>query len=819
MTYAKVSSKLSAVVDVPITILRSPYPITKRFELGPSGLIKTPAAPLSTARAEVYTVSDAAGLLTMFESFTSQNAVLLGRFKDGDDLDVVAHEPIGRQVRRTKEYTEFPNGACWAVLDVDAAHCTTVYHTPEEVHAALVEIAPCLDGVDCLVTSSTSSGIYAGDTQLRGYGGWHVWIRLARGTDWPDFTSWLFDRCWMFGLAHHIVSKSGGLLERGLIDVSVSSPERVQYSGPPTLGEGLEVRRLARVFGEPGRELSSWKKLSADDKREVAQKKDMSSHSKVGVCKERRDAWIIERVEAMGGVVGDITLTGVAIGALESKHLGDQWLLTLDDGVVVTVAEVVEHRTKYNGRKCLDPIEPDYDGGKVVGRIYSELGKCFLHSFAHGATTYRLGGSAEALAELHRTMVYVKGQNVYINRENPREISTATNLDIEYAQEYGSRKTASLLNEMGVQVVQTSLWWPGKPIIYTYQGVQCLNTCPSLHIEPNPDADVSLWLDHVSLIMGVEAEWFLNYLAFAIQHPDKKQNCHPIIGGGQGVGKDVLLRPIKKVYSALGVYGEVDSLPSLLDYDDGLVHVKFIVVTECAVRDMEKRTQNRLATKLKPHMCSTGAETQMLNPKSKGRLEQANVGSWISLTNETVPMKLDADDSRYVFRWYGGSPESREYFTKLHDWIDNGGAELVVGWLAARDWMAGGYSPNHRAHSTDEKQVMMVSAEYGDSHVVEDVLALPVFNGVMAVSLQALYAAANLNGWEGTGKGPKADEQVLRAKMGEYATRNKLKMAADKGDGTRRTAIVIDEKYLEMGPYDRVRYCKMVEGKINVKKG
>ncbi len=817
MTYAKVSSKLSAVTDVPITVFRSAYPITKRFELTPTGLSKSAAIPPSAARAEVYTVSDASGLLVMMESLSSRHAIMLGRFKAGDEVDVVAHQPIGNQVRRTKEYAEWPNGACWMVLDVDKDHCVNVFHTPEEVHAALVEIAPCLDGVDCLVTSSTSSGIYAGDTQLRGYGGWHVWFRLARGTDWPDFVDWLMQRCWMFGAAHHIVSSSGNLLERGLIDASVSSPERVQYSGPPTLGDGLEVRRLAAVFGESGVELANWKKLSADDKREVTQRKDLSAHALAGVSKERRDAWLFDRVQQMGGKAGDLTLTGVALQALEARHLGNEWVLELDDGEKVTVESVLDNRAKYHERKCLDPIEPEYDGGRVVGRIYTDGGRVYLHSMAHGGATYVLGGNVNALAELKRLMIYVKEDRNYINRENPQDISTAENINVMYAQEYGFNKTVPLLQEMGVEYVQRSVWWPGKPIIYEHEGVRCLNSCPVLDAPEYTGEDVGPWLAHVRMLWEDQAEWFLDYLAFAVQNPATKQNAHPMLGGRQGVGKDASIYPIKQWYGALGSFGEVAALPDIIDFDDQLVWKKWVCITECAVKDMDSRTAKRATTKLKPLLAGSGSDIQTLNPKSMGRVRQANVSSILMFSNETTPVTVDEDDRRYVFHWHSGLPRDGAYFVELFDWFNAGGVKACVAWLGARDWRERGYSPTAVAHMTAEKANLIVSCKYEDSDLIESCLAAESLDGAWCVSVPMFCCMGIMLKKLESSESLKAQQQHVRVWMADYATRNGMQVCKTDTKSTSRTVLVLDARYNALTNAEKVRYCLDLEAKMGIK--
>jgi hypothetical protein len=64
--------------------------------------------------------------------------------------------------------------------------------------------------------------------------------------------------------------------------------------------------------------------------------------------------------------------------------------LSLEDGKRITVGEVLDQRERYHNCLTHDPLEPDYQGGKVVGKLYLTGATPTLHSFAHGGLTYRL---------------------------------------------------------------------------------------------------------------------------------------------------------------------------------------------------------------------------------------------------------------------------------------------------------------------------------------------------------------------------------------------------------------------------------------------
>ena len=57
---------------------------------------------------------------------------------------------------------------------------------------------------------------------------------------------------------------------------------------------------------------------------------------------------------------------------------------------LVSVGKILEDRNQYHGKLTKDPLEPDYDGGRWVGKLYLDNAYPNLFSFAHGGTNFRL---------------------------------------------------------------------------------------------------------------------------------------------------------------------------------------------------------------------------------------------------------------------------------------------------------------------------------------------------------------------------------------------------------------------------------------------
>ena len=106
-----------------------------------------------------------------------------------------------------------------------------------------------------LVRRSTSAGLWHADTgkALPGSDGIHVFVEVKDGADSERFLKTLHERCWLAGLGWMMVSASGALLERSIVDRMVLAPSRLVFEGAPVLVSPLrqdkERRRPIAVEG------------------------------------------------------------------------------------------------------------------------------------------------------------------------------------------------------------------------------------------------------------------------------------------------------------------------------------------------------------------------------------------------------------------------------------------------------------------------------------------------------------------------------------------------------------------------------------------
>lgn len=246
---------------------------------------------------------------------------------------------------------------------------------------------------------------------------------MQDAADIPRAGAALVARLWLAGLGHIEVSKSGALLERTLVDASVWQPSRLDFAGGAACGSGLEQRRGDPVIIEGSADAidsrAALPDLTAEERDRLAAIRAEAKGAAQPEAEGIRAAWIEARVQEMvapedrGDPEAITAAETVARRALETGVLSGDFVVQVQTGgkiEAVTVGRLLDHRERFHGCMTRDPLEPDYDGARLVGRLYLMQARPSLHSFAHGGRTYRLhraparvelvkGHTSEAVAE------------------------------------------------------------------------------------------------------------------------------------------------------------------------------------------------------------------------------------------------------------------------------------------------------------------------------------------------------------------------------------------------------------------------------------
>ena len=140
------------------------------------------------------------------------------------------------------------HGPAFALLDYDSkgmpAAVAAELERADGFLGALLMVLPVLKGTALLVRRSTSAGLWRADTgeALPGSDGLHVFVEVKDGADSERFLKTLHERCWLAGFGWMMVSSSGALLERSIVDRMVVAPSRPVFEGPPVLEPPLRQK-------------------------------------------------------------------------------------------------------------------------------------------------------------------------------------------------------------------------------------------------------------------------------------------------------------------------------------------------------------------------------------------------------------------------------------------------------------------------------------------------------------------------------------------------------------------------------------------------
>jgi hypothetical protein len=385
-----------------------PNKLSKGFALGVNGnLLTSPGGNLVQGTVETRAVASLAEFAGVLQTLTPSQALIHGVPINGATrvLTRKAFAAMGRPAgatTRTNDAFVWPDGPGVLMLDYDPRAGADPLGRDELVQL-IRTAAPGLANAAMLWWPSASSCIWAGDTELRSVKGQRLYFLVHDAADIPRAGAALVARLWLAGLGRIEISKSGALLERTLIDASVWQPSRLDFAGGAACGPGLEQRRGAPVIINGTAEIIDTRSVLPDltpaERDRLAKIKAEARGAAQPEAEGTRAAWIAARAaemvapEKQGDPEASKIAEATARRALERSELSGDFVIHVQTGngiEPVSVGRLLDNRERYHGCLTRDPLEPDYDDGRLVGRLFLMQARPCLHSFAHGGATYRL---------------------------------------------------------------------------------------------------------------------------------------------------------------------------------------------------------------------------------------------------------------------------------------------------------------------------------------------------------------------------------------------------------------------------------------------
>jgi hypothetical protein len=341
-------------------------------------------------------------------------AIALGALRDGipDRIEVTTKDrlqPLNgtsaqEVIARTGNYIAYrPSRPALALIDVDTKGMPIGIRSKLEALGgfwpALESVIPGLQSAARVARPSTSTGIYRNDTsqRLRGSGGLHVFVLVEDGADIERFLKTLHARCWLQGFGWMIVGASGQLLERSLVDRTVCAPERLVFEATPItvppLCQDSTQRDPSVANGAPCDTRVVCPNLSLTEKAKLQRLLNAERHRLRDEAENAKTSFVTVRA---ADIVARTGCTPHAARKMVESQCGGVLVpgiaLPFDaaelDGC--TVGDVLFDPERFVGETLSDPLE-----GPAYGRCKAKImrrpdGSLWVHSFAHGRTTYDL---------------------------------------------------------------------------------------------------------------------------------------------------------------------------------------------------------------------------------------------------------------------------------------------------------------------------------------------------------------------------------------------------------------------------------------------
>jgi hypothetical protein len=398
------------------SVLTATTPQNKVFSLENGKLKKSSSVNPYAGNFQTVSIDSLDQFANGLTRLNAKQSLVLGTIKNTTGKTLTAGESIGlctkgkedaTHISKTLDFISYTETAGFMLVDIDqAGHYTDFLNLVPEIKAAVIK-------------PSSSSFVYdSNGNEIIGAKGWHIFIPVANQSQIPAIAELLWQRQWLKGYGHYLLSAgvNPALLERGLFDKAVFSPERLIFEAKPTLNSGLVQNAPAPiVIGtiDQALKLSDFVTYSKADLAKIEELKQAAKEAvrpaqNVAIKQAKRD--YIKK----SGLPAKVALTNY-------KQIS-KGVLTHDFEVItqkfgkVKIADLLANPKKFNNCTLADPNDPDYDGGSLTkAKFYFNNGiNPTINSQAHGGIVYRINTELSFINSRHNV---TKVNERYLNAE------------------------------------------------------------------------------------------------------------------------------------------------------------------------------------------------------------------------------------------------------------------------------------------------------------------------------------------------------------------------------------------------------------------
>ena len=256
-----------------------------------------------------------------------------------------------------------------------------------------------------------------------------------------------------------------------------------------------------------------------------------------------------------------------------------------------------------------------------------------------------------------------------------------------------------LLSDDTLTKVTSVTYLPNGDQFVWEEGVRKLNTWKAHDVIPVP-GDVTVFLDHFKRLMPDDEirKYFLQYLAYNVQHQGKTTTWTPLIIGEPGAGKSWILRLMQRI---LGPNCQRISLDTMFGrFTDWQQGVSLLFVEEVKITSERQAHTERLNDMITMDTCRIDDK----NMKAYNIPKRFN---FIMFSNHDDAIPVGTNDRRFMIYKSPAPPLTKEEGEILHTELDRSAA--FHNYLLNLD--LSDFKPNASAPTTDMKIEMMMASE------------------------------------------------------------------------------------------------------------
>jgi hypothetical protein len=365
-----------------VTVLTNAHgPIGKSYSLRGGKLHVQTLATLYEGKAKRVTVESLAAFARERAKLSARQALCYG-VTEAEQVEIrtQAHVRSGA-IPRDRAHFRWPEGKGIWFIDHDGRS-----RDWRELDSIFAELMPEFGKAGRYWTPSNSAFLRVRSTGevLIGRGGWRCYVLVDYAPRIPTLTDALFQRLVSAGHGQVHISASGQRLVRTLIDRSVAQPERYDFC-TPTLAPELERFGESKLIEGPPL-FSAYISVNRSEAVQALLRAAEPEARRIAAAWEARK--IAEDVAR--GIAPDVARRKWRRLSGDCEALPHDHEIYLADGTIATVAEILAAPGEFEGKRCADPIDPDYRSDSRIAIIYPR--NRIIFSWAHGGMKYRLLG-------------------------------------------------------------------------------------------------------------------------------------------------------------------------------------------------------------------------------------------------------------------------------------------------------------------------------------------------------------------------------------------------------------------------------------------